>query len=144
MLRELYIKTADANLKKNKQPEIICNCNLQQFEIICYESIDILQAPTRQQSVCLRLHQQSLLWEGFFFRESRWNTSIKHLSHLHAFKTIEIKIKTVKPSRNSFKIVKHQKLQPKPLQDAPNEASSVIAIAKSFKLTLVDLKYINF
>ncbi|GFR20316.1 uncharacterized protein TNCT_601571 [Trichonephila clavata] len=45
MLRELYMKTADANLKKNKESGIICNCNLQQFEIICYESIDILQAP---------------------------------------------------------------------------------------------------
>ncbi|GFQ92286.1 uncharacterized protein TNCT_386401 [Trichonephila clavata] len=45
MLRELYAKTAEANLKTNKKSGIICNCNLQQFEIICYESIDILQAP---------------------------------------------------------------------------------------------------
>ncbi|GFR11546.1 uncharacterized protein TNCT_260661 [Trichonephila clavata] len=45
MLREQYVKTADANLKKNKKSGIICACNLQQFEIICCESIDILQAP---------------------------------------------------------------------------------------------------
>ncbi|PRD35585.1 UNVERIFIED_CONTAM: hypothetical protein NCL1_11144 [Trichonephila clavipes] len=45
MLRELFMKTADVNLKKNKQSGIICNCNDQQFKIICYESIDILQAP---------------------------------------------------------------------------------------------------
>ncbi|GFS75330.1 uncharacterized protein TNCV_719901 [Trichonephila clavipes] len=45
ILRELYMKTTDGNLKKNKKSGISCNCNLQQFEIICYESIDILQAP---------------------------------------------------------------------------------------------------
>ncbi|GFW70150.1 uncharacterized protein TNCV_2216021 [Trichonephila clavipes] len=39
------MKTDDANLKKNKHSGIICNCNLQQFEIICYEAIDILEAP---------------------------------------------------------------------------------------------------
>ncbi|GFS75925.1 uncharacterized protein TNCV_4665681 [Trichonephila clavipes] len=45
MLRELYMKTADAELKKRKKSGIICTCNLQQFELICYESIDIFQAP---------------------------------------------------------------------------------------------------
>ncbi|GFX14832.1 uncharacterized protein TNCV_1485741 [Trichonephila clavipes] len=45
MLRELYMKTADDELKKSKKSGIICTCNLQQFELICYESIDILQAP---------------------------------------------------------------------------------------------------
>ncbi|GFQ88333.1 uncharacterized protein TNCT_315831 [Trichonephila clavata] len=45
MLRELYMKIADANAKKGKRSGIICTCNLQQFEIMCYESIDILQAP---------------------------------------------------------------------------------------------------
>ncbi|GFY37948.1 uncharacterized protein TNIN_310651 [Trichonephila inaurata madagascariensis] len=45
MLRDLYKKTVAADLKKRKQSGIICTCNLQQFELICYESIDILQAP---------------------------------------------------------------------------------------------------
>ncbi|GFS65173.1 uncharacterized protein TNIN_353231 [Trichonephila inaurata madagascariensis] len=45
MLRELFMKTADADVKKSQKSGIICTCNLQQFELICYESIDILQAP---------------------------------------------------------------------------------------------------
>ncbi|GFV70532.1 uncharacterized protein TNCV_4957811 [Trichonephila clavipes] len=39
------MKTADAKAKKGKQSGIVCTCNLQQFEIVCYESFDILQAP---------------------------------------------------------------------------------------------------
>ncbi|GFQ99813.1 hypothetical protein TNCT_378551 [Trichonephila clavata] len=109
MLRELHIKTADANLKKNKESGIICNCNLQQFEIICYESIDILQAPDSS-----TIHLPTLIptilsvgrRERFSTLGSEGNISLKHLSNLHGLKTIEIKMKIVKPFRKSRKTIK--------------------------------------
>ncbi|GFY38805.1 uncharacterized protein TNIN_315831 [Trichonephila inaurata madagascariensis] len=86
MLRELYMKTADDELKKSKKSGIICTCNLQEFELMCYESIDILQAPRLVNNPFAYAYTQKHLSVGRIFVYESDGTSIKHFSHLHAFK----------------------------------------------------------
>ncbi|GFU79092.1 hypothetical protein TNCV_3544001 [Trichonephila clavipes] len=87
--RTVHEGTADAELKKSKNSGIIiCTCNLQQFELICYESIDILQAPRLVNNpFAYATYQQSFLWEGVSSYESdEKKLPIKHFFRLHALK----------------------------------------------------------